>query len=51
MSDKDLVKIERYIPIVAGVGFVGLVVSLILLSDYSEPLLNLAGEYLKHFSS
>jgi len=51
MSDKDLVKIEQYIPIVAGVGLVGLVVSLILLSDYSEPLLNLVGEYLKHFSS
>lgn len=43
-------KIERYIPIVSAAGFVGLVVSLFLLSDYSEPLMNLAGEYVKHFS-
>jgi len=50
-SDKDLVKIEQYIPYVAGVGFVGLLTSLYLLSDFSEPLLNLAGEYIKHFSS
>lgn len=51
MSDKDSVKVERYIPMVAGVGLVGLVTSLILLSDYSEPLLNLVREYLKYFSS
>jgi hypothetical protein len=51
MADKDLVKIEQYIPYVAGVGLIGLITSLFLLSEYSEPLLNLAREYLKHFSS
>jgi hypothetical protein len=51
MSDKDLVKVEQYIPYVAGVGLVGLITSLYLLTDFSEPLLNVVREYLEHFSS
>ena len=50
-SSKDLVKVEQYIPYVAGAGLIGLLTSLYLISDFSEPLLNLVGEYIKHFSS
>ena len=41
--------IEKYIPIVTGFGLIGLIVSLYLLSEHSEPLLNLVGEYIRHF--
>lgn len=38
---QDQVTIERYVPIVAAVGLIGLLTSLYLLSDYSAPLMQL----------
>ena len=38
--------IEKFVPVLAVVGLIGLGVSLFLLSDYSVPLMNIAREML-----
>jgi len=40
---------EKYILVVAALGLTGLVVSIFLLSDYSEPLMNIIRLYVEHF--
>lgn len=39
--------VERYIPLVAAAGLLGLLVSLYLLSDYAAPLLHIVQDILR----
>lgn len=43
------IQMEKYILVVAALGLTGLIVSIFLLSDYSEPLMNIVRLYVEHF--
>ncbi len=43
------IQMGKYILVVAALGMVGLIVSIFLLSDYSEQLMNIARLYVEHF--
>ena len=43
------VPLEKYVLVVAALGLTGLIVSIFLLSDYSEPLMNIVRVYVEHF--
>ena len=43
------IQLEKYMLVVAASGLAGLIVSVFLLSDYSEPLMNIVRLYVEHF--
>lgn len=43
------IQMEKYILVVAALGLTGLIVSILLLSDYSEQLLNIIRLYVERF--
>ncbi len=43
------IQMEKYLLVVGTLGLAGLIVSIYLLSDYSEPLMNLMGIFVENF--